>query len=106
MRHGYGRQRGQLEQVHYHRVLEELGLSSREFVEFCVLCGCDFTGKLPPVSVPKQPSIARGRMLSYDCCAVVAASEDLFLVLKISEFLRAALRQTSSVRQRHARRES
>ena len=46
MRHGYGRQRGQLEQVHYHRVLEELGLSPREFVEFCVLCGCDFTGKL------------------------------------------------------------
>ncbi|KAG8465794.1 hypothetical protein KFE25_005364 [Diacronema lutheri] len=30
-------------------VLEQLGLSAREFVDFCMLCGCDFLPHLPKV---------------------------------------------------------
>tara|TARA_R110002074_G_scaffold402182_1_gene604305 strand:- start:1502 stop:2650 length:1149 start_codon:yes stop_codon:yes gene_type:complete len=30
----------------YYKLIEELGLTKEQFVDFCILCGCDYTGKI------------------------------------------------------------
>lgn len=32
-----------VEEINLEKVLDELGLSQKQFVEFCILCGCDYT---------------------------------------------------------------
>lgn len=33
-------------------MLEELGLSLEEFIDVCILCGCDYTPKISGIGAP------------------------------------------------------
>ena len=36
------------------QVLEELGLSQDEFIDVCILCGCDYTPKISGIGAPSK----------------------------------------------------
>lgn len=35
-------------------MLEELGLSEQEFIDVCILCGCDYTPKISGIGAPSK----------------------------------------------------
>lgn len=54
-----GYQTGPLEEYRSEEIRTELGLSSEEFVDFCILCGCDYTEKIKQVGPAKAYKFIR-----------------------------------------------
>jgi len=36
-----------IQQISYDKMLEGLGLSHEQFVDLCIMCGCDYCDKIP-----------------------------------------------------------
>lgn len=65
---------GRCRMVRYEALLEETGLTEEQFVDFCILCGCDYNQKLPRIGVKRALSLIKkhgsiekiGEMTDYD----------------------------------------
>jgi flap endonuclease-1 len=59
-------------EFHYDDVLRELGLTADQFVDLCILCGCDYTDKIPGIG----PVRALGLVQKHGSLEAVLAALD------------------------------
>lgn len=57
--------------------LSELGLTHEQFIDLCILCGCDYCGRIPgigPVRALEKIKVRQGRALAKAMCRAVLRS--------------------------------
>ncbi len=59
-----------VQEFSYDQVLSELKLTADEFVDMCILCGCDYTDKIPGIGPVKVRSSGPGAVGSAHAWAV------------------------------------
>jgi flap endonuclease-1 len=52
-----------IQQVMHAKILEGLGLTDDEFIDLCILCGCDYCDKIPGIG----PKTALKLLKQYHC---------------------------------------
>lgn len=71
-----------IQQVNHAKILEGLELTNDEFIDLCILCGCDYCDKIPGIG----PKTALKLLRKYHCIEEVRPSQ-VFSLFHTSQFL-------------------